>query len=195
MTNNFNKVKQKEEFQVLFKNNFAAVFKLLTCIDIYMFTIRMDRLLSQVSFNIDPKCKGLILKINKLSEKFIASDMNYLLTETESASTKILSEDWPMSQIIKKCFPEYIDGKLYKNIGTITDFYLLENEFTNSLMEYEKFPEVMKSAKYVDDSGNLVTLEFMSNVKKDSKLKCEKIKRNNLEKIKYIAEKYALLLE
>jgi hypothetical protein len=50
-----NKAKHKEELVVMFKNNQTAVFKLLTCMDLYMFTTRFIALLNQQEFVMNKK--------------------------------------------------------------------------------------------------------------------------------------------
>jgi hypothetical protein len=192
-----NKSKQKEELAVLFKNNYSAVFKLLSCIDIYMFTVRLSRYLRQTNINAGKKILDLIDKINRLSEIFIATDMNHLLNDTERMSEKILAEDWPMHQIIKKCFPEYIDGKAYKNIGTIIDSYTLENELKYSLAKYDLFPEVLKYAKYYKDASNKTTedIQQITNNRRQLRSDYEKKKLENLEQVKYLSIKYSTFVE
>ena len=99
-----NKEKQREELIVLCKNHYNEVFKLLTCIDVYMFTLRLIKYLQQKETKINKKCMELLERINRMSESFIATDMNNLLNDTENYVEQIKKMDWPISQIIKKCF-------------------------------------------------------------------------------------------
>jgi hypothetical protein len=198
-----NKAKQKEELQVLFKNYYPAVFRLLTCIDLYMFSIRVIRLLKQVEFHVSKKSFDLFDKINKLSENFIATEMNHLLGNPDEKSAMILSDEYPIIQIIKKCFPEFIEGHIFDSIGTITDFYSLENDLKYSLSKYDLFPEALQSTKYYAekkdgtgmDKDNIIDIPQMSAKRKAFRYEYEKQKKENLEIVKYMSIKYETITE
>ncbi len=192
-----NKVKQKEELMVLFKNNYNVVFKLLTCIDIYMFTIRLGRYLRQINFHVSKKFLDLIDKINKMAESFIATDMNHLLSDTQKMSDKILTEDWPILQIIKKCFPEYLDGKTYKNTGVVIDYYTLENDIKYSISKYDMFPDVLKYAKYYKTTADKTTVDIpqITDNRRQLRSEYERKKLENLEQVKYLSIKYSTFVE
>ena len=183
-----NKVKQKEELLVLFKNNFNAVFKLLTCMDLYMFTLRMGSLLQQ-EFPVSKKAMGLLDKINKLSETYIATEMNHLLHD-ESYAKVIEGREFPIASIIKKCFPEYINGAAYKKIGVVTDYYVLDNELLHSLSKYATFPDVLKYSRYLDNKGQEVDIQIVNQTRKDTLETYEKRKQHSLEHLKFLAHKY-----
>ena len=190
-----NKIKQKEELVVLFKNHFDAVFKLLTCIDIYMFSIRLMRMLNQSKFPINKKSIDLVEKINRLAESFIATEMNYLINDNTYAK-KILADDYPLLTIMKKCFPEYLDGHVYHTgkhqIGTITDIYIANNELKYSINKYDTFPEVMKYIKYTDPTtGKLIENKDITKKRKDNREEYEQSKLHNLEMVNYIAMRHS----
>jgi hypothetical protein len=189
-----NKQKQKEELTVLFKNNFTTVFKLLSCIDIYMFTIRLGRYLRQLRYTPGKKILDLVDKINKLSEGYIAADMNHLLNDTITTSEKILAEDWPVIQIIKKCFPEYVIGNT-KPVGIITDSYTLTNELKYSLSKYDLFPDVLKYAKYYDQGNKTTDIPQITDNRRQLRSEYEKKKIENLEQVKFLAMKYSTFVE
>ncbi len=184
-----NKLKQREELIVLFKNNFEAVFRLLTCIDIYMFTIRLTRILAQAEFPVYKKTIELVEKINRLAEGFIATDMNHLIND-DAYAEKIIADDWPLLTIIKKCFPEYIDGHALKATGIITDTYVYANEMKYSVTKYETFPDILKYVKYVDDKGKLIEIKDVAEQRKKNRDEYEREKLHNLEMVNYIAMRH-----
>lgn len=184
-----NKLKQKEELIVIFKNHFDAAFRLLTCLDIYMFSIRLSRMLRQASFTPGKKCLELIDKINKLAEGFLATDMNHLINDSASYSKKVLDDDWPLLTIIKKCFGEYIDGTAYKNIGTIVDVYCYNNELKYSVCKYDLFPDILKYVKHYDEKNKakLIEIKHITDRRKQNRNERERENLHNLEMVNYIA--------
>ena len=185
-----NKIRQREELVVLFKNHFEAVFKLLTCIDLYMFTIRLSRMLRQAESPINTAAINLVDKLNRLSESYIATDMNHLINETASYSEQIKSNEWPILTIIKKCFPEYVDGKVYKKMGVVTDVYVYNNEMKYSISKFEKFPEIIKTVKYYDTNKNIVEIPEVRKIREKNRDEYEKQKIQNLEMVNYIAMRH-----
>lgn len=186
------KLRQKEELIVLFKNHFDEVFKLLTCIDIYMFSIRLSRVLNQTKYPIYKRVIELVDKINRLAEGYIATDMNHLMNEPASYATKVSESEWPILTILKKCFHEYIDGKAFKTPGTIVDTYIYNNEMKHSLDRYENFPDLLKYTKYIDPKkGTVVDIPAINDVRKKTRLEYEKIKQHNLDMVSYIATRHA----
>ncbi len=185
-----NKMRQQEELIVLFKNNFDAVFRLLTCIDLYMFTIRLSRFLRQSDILNIQKNVMLIESINRMAEKFITVDMNHLINDPDGYGNKIMNEEWPILSIIKKIFYEYLDGNIYgNNLGVITDVYIYNNEMKYSLSHYDRFPDWMKYAKY-NDNGNLININEVETARKRIRNEHEQITRNNLEMVNYIAKRH-----
>jgi len=186
-----NKLRQKEELIVLFKNYFEAVFKLLTCIDLYMFTIRLSRLLHQIDPPISQKVLNLVDKINTLTEGYIATDMNHLIYNSQEYAQKIIDGEYPILTIIKKSFSEYNDGYKYASMGTITDVYVYNNEMKYSLAKYETFPDILKYVKYYDKKTNkLVSIPQVVEMRKTTRLEYEKQKAHNLEMVMYIAMRH-----
>lgn len=183
-----NKSRQREELVVLFKNNFEAVFKLLTCIDIYMFTTRLMRMLSKDDIVVNKKAMNLLDKINRLSEGYIATDMNHLFNETESYNQQILDAEFPIQTIIKKCFSDYNDGMIYSKIDTISDVYILDNQMKYSLDCYSKFPDFMKNVKYIENN-TVKTVKAISEKRKNNRIEYETQKNKNLDIVNYIAKK------
>lgn len=188
-----NKLRQKEELVVLFKNNFDAVFKLLTCIDLYMFSIRLSRILKQADIKINPAVTSLVEKINRLAEGYIATDMNHLINETATYGEKIANGDWPIFTIIKKCFPDYIDGKKFKTMGVITDMYIYKNKMKYSLAKYETFPEIIKTVKYYDPKNKKKIIEIteVKQRRKENRTEYERQKTQNLSMVNYIAKRHS----
>lgn len=197
-----NKMKMQEELTVLFKNHYDEVFKLLTCMDLYMFSIRLSRMMARHN-KINAACKQLVDKINRLSEKYVATEMNRLITEHTTYASVIAEQDYPIYTIMKECFSEYLDGKKYKKIGTIIDVYNYENEAKHSLDKFALYPKFMVNAKeykevqgkkHIDD----LTLEERQTAKTNqiklleenrAKLRTEyeDMKTKNLQMVSYIA--------
>lgn len=185
-----NKIKQRDELVVLFKNYYDAVFKLLTAIDLYMFSVRLSRLFKSAKMPIGKRCIDLVDKINKQSEHYIATEMNQLIDDPKAHSKVILANDWPALAIIKKCFPEYNDGKTFKSVDVINDVYVYSNELTYSLSKYELFPEVLKSAKYTANDTTVV-IDAVEKKRQINRADYEKQKEHNLEMVNYISMRHA----
>jgi hypothetical protein len=183
------KNKQREELIVLLKNNYDAVFKLLTCMDVYMFSMRMARILRQVTFPVSKRAIDLIDKINRLSEGYIATEMNHLISD-ETYAKKILAEDWPIVTIMKKCFSEYNDGQVFKDAGIITDVYCYNNEMKYSVCKHEKFPPILKYAKYYDEKGVLQDIPKIAENRAAAREEYEREKLQNLTMVNYIARRH-----
>ena len=197
-----NKIRQKDELIVLFKTQPDATFKLLTCLDIYMFTIRLSRVLRERK-GIGKKCLELVEKINKLSEVFISSDVNNLLGDSNTIGKKIIEADWPLLTIIKKCFPEYINGSKFKTPGTITDVYNYNNELKYSLSKYDLFPEIIKHVNLCEEiktddatqknkckTKDSNVINNLSDIRKKLRQSYESQKLQNLEMVQYIAMRH-----
>jgi len=184
-----NKMKQKDELVVIFKNYFDAIFKLLTAIDTYMFTIRLLRVFRQPDHKTGDRIVSLVEKIHKISELCLTNEVNKLIEDTSSYSKKILSDDYPMLKIMKECFaefmnPEIIDPTKY----VLKDVFNYENEMKYSMAKYDLIPEIVKDPKYVNENGKLVQFEesWTANYKKYYNLH-ESRKIKNLEMMNYIA--------
>ena len=166
------KQKKKQELALLFKVQFQAVFKLLTCIDVYMFSYRLIALMSQ-NAKVHKNTLALLEKIFKLAESFITEEMNHLAAD-ESYGKKILEDPYPIEQIIKKCFPEYLENPKAKYI--ITDYYNYNNKFINSLDTYDTFPTFIKNKFRGDEQKDKDRKEIRHSYEKEKKLQMEHIK-------------------
>lgn len=183
------KLKKKDILYILFKSRFNAVFKLLTCIDLYMFMFRLNTMLNSKKIPVNKKCMMLLNDIIQMSEKYITSDMNKLLND-ESYETKILNTEFPIEQIIKKCFPDFI--KQSSKTDIITDCYVLNNTFKKSISKYELFPDVLKVSKYIDKNGKEHNIDQINKIRKSKREDYEKNKLINLEQLKFMARKYLI---
>jgi hypothetical protein len=112
-------------------------------------------------------------------------------------SEKILAAEWPIKQIIKKCFPEYVvSSNANIDLGLIIDNYNMENNLDYSLSKYDLFPDVLKYGKYYkDDKKNTVDIGSITNNRREIRSAFEKRKLENLEHVKYISMKYATFVE
>ncbi len=182
-----NKAKQKEELHVMFKHNAYASFKLLTAMDLYMFTARFNALLSKQNIGVNKKCFELLEKINKLSEVYITTEINNLMRD-QTYGAQVLAADFPIETIIKKCFVDNMID-VAKNKRVITDYYVLDNDLSKSLSKYEKFPDVIKYSKYYE-GNKLIDIDVINRNKKETRDTYEKRKLHNLEHLKFLAHKY-----
>jgi hypothetical protein len=183
-----NKAKSRDELSIIFRKYFSAVFKLLTCIDLYMFTIRLGRLLNTLETKTPSKTLELVDLINRLSERYIASEMNNLISNPETVSKQILDNEWPIETIIKKAFAEFHNVQFKKPV-IITDCYKLNNPFVYSLSKYDMFPEAVKKSMYVVNGvdHNLTEINNNRSVGREA---FEKMLRENYETIKFIGKQY-----
>jgi hypothetical protein len=85
--------------------------------------------------------------------------MNNLIAEPDKYAKKINSSEYPLLTIIRKCFGEYNDGAIYKNIGVITDMYCYNNEMKYSFDTHDTFPDIFKYAKYYDKNGETIEIK------------------------------------
>jgi hypothetical protein len=171
------KVQKKQELLLLLKDHYDAVFKLLTCIDLYMFSYRLIALLSQ-NTKINKNSLALLEQIFKMSESFITEEMNHLASDSKYAQ-KILDDPFPMEQIIKKCFVNCLENK--KHTYMLTDYYCIDNKLEHSLDLYETFPSYIKY-KFIPN-------EVLDNKRKEIRMYYEKNKQQQLETVKFLAQK------
>ena len=178
----------KDELIVLFKNYYDAVFKILTAIDMYMFSVRMNKLLNQIDYKVSKKALELISNINKITENFISERMNNLISDPVNYSKKILEDDFPNLIIIKKYFMSFRFEYEEKNIKVINDFYNYNNDFKYSLNTWEEFPEIIKYIKFLDPETQKITDDNISNEKRQeiiSQYNTQKLK--NMKMVEYIS--------
>jgi len=180
-----NKMKQREELVVLFKNHYEAVFKLLTCIDLYLFTLRLNKMLSETRYLVGKRCVELTSKVNKAAELYITVEMNNLIHDA-AYSEKITSEDYPIAAVIKKCFGSFASLDIK---GVVTDAYNYDNELKFSVSKYDLFPDIFKYVKY-EKSGRLVSVDRVAEVRREERLAYEQLKLRNLEMMNYIAMRH-----
>ena len=184
-----NKAKQKEELHITFKNNTLAVFKLLTAMDIYMFTARLNVLLSKQNNGINKRCFDLLEKINRLSEIYITTDMNNLM-KTPDLGQKISEGEYPIETIIKKCFSDCMLNTANTDNAVITDYYILNNPMAKSISKYDLFPDAIKYSKYYNSKDEIIDIPFSSKMKRATRDIYEKRKKHNLEHLKFLSHTY-----
>ena len=143
------KERMREELLVLFKRHFDAVFKLLSQLDIYMFSLRLLKLFEHVKSPMGKKMVSLVDSIYKMSERSVTYDMNQLLDDHQY-SAKIMAEPSRYQMIIEKNFNEFIttldDQK--KEIG---EYYNVKNEFRFNSSQYSTFPRGVRTDEYEQD--------------------------------------------
>ncbi len=187
------KLRQREELAVLFKNHFDAVFKILSLLDIYMFTVRLTRILNKMTVPICKKAIALVEKIFKLSETYISQEMNSMIDNPAKHAAKVLADEWPILGIIKKCFSDFSTdtSKIQSLKGSVTDVYCYENHMTTSLNLYEKYPEFMKRIGFLQKDGGVTYFELVERINKEIRLEYEKQKTINLELVSYISGRHS----
>ncbi len=183
-----NKAKQKEELVVMFKNNFSAAFKLLTCMDLYMFTARLNAMLSQQDFPVNKKCFELLEKLNRMSETYITTEINQLMKD-EGYAKQIIADEYPIAKIMKKCFVDYL-GEPESKKDVVTDYYILDNPMAKSISKFETFPDVLKFSRFYDAKGNTQDIHAINSIKQATRDTYEKRKLHSLEHLKFLAHKY-----
>jgi hypothetical protein len=186
------KYRQKEELIVLFKNYFEAIFRLLTTLDVYVFTIKFLRTIDEIDYPINEKCVELVGRVNKLAEMYITTEVNNLINDPEEYSKKILARDYPIAEIIKKVFSEYNNGLIIKKDMPsikIVDVFCYENKLEYSLDKYETFPPFLRDVAY-EENGKLVQLFEIIEIRKAARIDYETKKLKNLDMMKYIATRH-----
>lgn len=183
-----NKVNKREELVVLFKNHFDAVFRLMTCIDLFMFSTRLSRFLNSQEIN-NKRVNNLIDKIHRLSEEYIAGTMNHLINNPKEYSKIIIAEEYPIKTIMKKCFSEFAIKQSKK---IVTDIYNYDNEFKYSLALYDLFPPEIKYMKYCDmnKKNKVIPIQKIIDIREKIRKEIEKMRLQNLEMISYIATRH-----
>lgn len=136
------------------------------------------------------KGMDLVDRINKQSESYIATEMNNLFANPQEYSQKILGNDWPILNIIKKCFAEFNDGYMYRaDAGVISDVYIATNEMKFSTSRYNKFPDYLKYMKHTDGQ-KVVNNQYVEKAKAEIREAYEKDKLNNLDMLNFIAMRH-----
>jgi hypothetical protein len=176
---------KKDELLIIFKNHFEAVFKLLSVLDLYGITQKLEIIFTNKSLGcIAPHklCIDLVKKVNKYAEYYLTTEMNKLLADITYEKT-ILADEWPIAVIIKKCFYE----NLTKNIelGQLIDVYYMNHDIKYSLNTHKQFPPSIKEPKYIED-GKEYPVKFLKPFEEGRKM-FEKEKDNGMKIINYIA--------
>ncbi len=123
-------------------DNFDAIWKLYTAIDIYKFSKFLTLRLEQVKNDIviDPSCGRLLKKINELAYYHL----NIKLIKTLNERTPSNEIEYPNFDIIKECFTDCMVTDKSKLGAKLSDIYIYSNEMCHSLDKYDDFPEYVK---------------------------------------------------
>lgn len=123
-------------------DNFDAIWKLYTAIDIYKFSKFLISRLKQVKndIDIDPACGRLLKKINDLAYYHL----NIKLITTLNERTPSNEMEYPNFDIIKECFTDCMVTDKVKPAAKLSDIYIYSNEMKYSLDKYDNFPEYVK---------------------------------------------------
>jgi hypothetical protein len=172
-------ISNKDELMLLFKNQFEAVFKLLSVTDLYGFTKKMLTMFSIKDKTIIEPSKmiiELLEKINKNAEHYIIVEMNKLIFDKTYEKT-ILEMEWPIYTIIKNCFSDYSIKN--RKIENIIDVYNINNKMEYSLNKMSNYPS------FIRDSENKEKRKTLIAVRKTF----EKNKNKGLQTINFIANR------
>lgn len=150
------KLKHREELIVIFKNHYDAAFRLLCCIDIYLFSIKLQRAMRDRQ-NIHKRAIELVGDIHRRAEQFIVGQMNQLIENPAQFSQTILKQPWPMLQIITGCFADYACAAVDATGATrllkkrkIIDYYSYAAQLKYSITAYDYFHPLMKEVANSD---------------------------------------------
>ena len=185
-----NKEKRRDEYAIVFRNHFQAVFKLLTAMDLYMFTVRLSRQLQGSGMKIYKPSIDLLIKINKLAEGFITEEMGYLVQDPAIHEKKVLEGEWPLFTILKKCFPEYLHGAAFDEVRYINDVYMLDHPIKYDLREFKDLPPYMKEYQVIKNGKVIEGAKAFRVFHQKLSMDLEKQRRDNLDMVSYIAMRY-----
>jgi len=181
-----NKSADKDRLQHIFKSSFEAVFKLLTAADIYMWCIRFSTALQ--AQKISGKCIKLLESIAATAEKFLATEMNNLISDDKYASD-ILEGPWPLQSCITKHFSEFVETPSFAKF-TCVDAFSLDNSLRYNTSLYEKFPSVLRDAYYTEND-KLIPIKSFMDIRKTRRTTYEKKKQLSIEDLRFISTKSA----
>lgn len=156
------KKKRKDELLVLFKKHYNALFKLLTCIDIYMFTTRMLKLLDGEP--VSKKAALLIVNLNKESEVYLTTKVNNLLDNPSEYSKVIESDPYPLQELIEKNFLEFTTKNNEET--SLIDYINLDNEFKYSYTDHNNLPIGIRTFDIINENGEEEHIEHLSERRK-----------------------------
>lgn len=186
------KLRHREELIVIFKNYYQVAFRLLCCIDVYLFTVKLQRLLRDKQY-VGKKATDLVDRIHRQAEQFITVQMNNLIENPAANKRAIEQQDWPMHQLLVACFAEYsvgaADDKAIQQRcsgGQIIDYFCYENPLRYSATAYDTFHPLMKMVAN-SDTDHIVERE---NTRREYRHAYEKQKLKNLAMMEYIAMRH-----
>lgn len=176
----------KDEIRIVFKKYFSAVHKLMTAVDLYMFSQRVMRFLGSMKYTVSRKAIDLIDKINRTVETFIASEMNNLLADPSDYAERVEAMSFPNETVIRTCFSEFTNTR---SVKLVTDCYSLDNQLKYVSARHELMPDGLKSAMY-EEGGEVVTDEDITSWKHDIGTARDEMLVRNYDAIMEMARKY-----
>lgn len=131
-----NKQEQKERILIAIKENFNAAFKLLSCLDTYLFCIKLLHVLSKK----DTSYNSIILikKVINITSYYLTFEFTKFLDNPKQYQL----EKWPEENVISECFSDFIDNSLVDNV--IIDVYNYDLEMKYSVDNIKKIPKNIK---------------------------------------------------
>ena len=184
-------IHNKDNLLLIFKTKFNAVFKLLSSIDIYIFTNKLLSALTSKNVNIIIPHKSIITlieSVNNLAYKYITVDMDKLIY-TEINENDVNNMEWPMYTIIKKCFNNF-NVNNNTDIGNILDVYNINNKLTYSLNNIKKYPiTLLNPMRIIDGKEQPLSDKFIKvNLElKNKRILYEKEKLDNITIVNKLA--------
>ena len=184
---------KKNELKVLFQKRFNSCFKLLTALDIYVFTRKIASTYDVATMpKIHKKGIALMKKINQISETYLTTEMNKLM-ENSDYYKEIEHQPWPMESIILQCFSKYNVNNA--PIGTILDVFNYDNDMKYSIETYENFPPYLKQYPFLNkEDADMTKQELMFKHAEDSTIDhlkyFEKSKKEKMKLVEYISKRH-----
>lgn len=172
---NINMSNYREEISVVMKSNYDAFFKIMTMIDVYMFTSRLSNVTKKSNI------KTWLEKIVKYAEMVLTNQMLDLIKGTITA-------EWPIERMLFEFFSDYLTDSKF----TVIDSYKLDNNLHFSATLSTMLPDGIKSVKYEDTHGKIVDVKTITEIRKNNGLARDKSLQTNFVNVVSMCEKNSI---
>lgn len=166
--------------QEMLANDFDKIFKVYTAIDTYDFTSKLHKYLDGKA---SKKNLELLAKMQKISEHYLT---NILLKVVNNPDVRI---EWPIFQIMKECFVDFIIDPQKPRTDNIVDMWLLDRPVKYSLQKYDSFPPWLRDEQALYADGSSEKLEFFAMIN-DLRKKYEQYRKQSMKMIEFIAQRH-----
>jgi hypothetical protein len=148
----------KEELKIIFNKKYDAVFKLMTVVDLYGVTQKLDMVFNMGLSDLDKptkKHKDLVTRLNNLCENYLTSELNKLITIPEYEA-RVLEDNFPLYDIIKKVFYENLIEQMDLTEVNIMDVFDHTREIKYNLNTYKEMPNFMNDYSHKSIKKNII---------------------------------------